>query len=109
METVSRHLGAGDGTITGCLATDELDAALADAWHPREIDPRHLAFLQYTSGSTGSPKGVMVSHGNLIANSRLIHQCFEDSSGSLGVSWLPPTTTWVWSGASSSPCTWGPR
>ena len=52
-----------------CLATDTLDLNLAEGWQAPRISDQSLAFLQYTSGSTGSPKGVMVSHGNLLHNS----------------------------------------
>ena len=71
------------------LATDEIPDALAERWEEPAIAPDTLAMLQYTSGSTSRPKGVMVSHGNLMANIRAIHQAFglqhEDSS----VFWLP--------------------
>ncbi|NJN76783.1 MAG: fatty acyl-AMP ligase, partial [Synechococcaceae cyanobacterium RL_1_2] len=46
--------------------------------------------MQYTSGSTGDPKGVMISHGNLVHNSYLIREYFETETGSSVVSWLPP-------------------
>jgi acyl-CoA synthetase (AMP-forming)/AMP-acid ligase II/acyl carrier protein len=49
-----------------------------------------LAYLQYTSGSTSAPKGVMISHGNLIRNSALIHRSFATSAASRGVAWIPP-------------------
>src|SRR5262249_20832463 len=48
-----------------------------------------LAFLQYTSGSTGVPKGVMVSHRNLLHNSAMLAYAFEYSGESRCVSWLP--------------------
>lgn len=48
-----------------------------------------LSFLQYTSGSTGSPRGVMVSHRNLLANLELIRQTFGTSEDSVAVFWLP--------------------
>jgi len=47
-----------------------------------------VAFLQYTSGSTGDPKGVMVSHRALSENIRLISQ-LQAVFGSVGVMWLP--------------------
>jgi amino acid adenylation domain-containing protein len=72
------------------LATDNLDTNLADSWRPPIIENSTLAFLQYTSGSTGIPKGVMLSHGNLLHNSHRIQQCFEHTSHSRGVIWLPP-------------------
>ncbi|WP_158104500.1 beta-ketoacyl synthase N-terminal-like domain-containing protein [Amycolatopsis kentuckyensis] len=49
-----------------------------------------VAFLQYTSGSTADPKGVMVSHGNLVANSKTAERSFGFSVDSSAVSWLPP-------------------
>jgi acyl-CoA synthetase (AMP-forming)/AMP-acid ligase II len=47
------------------------------------------AFLQYTSGSTSQPKGVIVSHGNLMHNEQLIQQAFDQSESSVIVGWLP--------------------
>lgn len=72
------------------LATNSLTNDLAQAWLPQKIHSDTLAFLQYTSGSTGNPKGVMVSHSNLIHNSAAINHCFSDTANSVGVSWLPP-------------------
>jgi acyl-CoA synthetase (AMP-forming)/AMP-acid ligase II len=65
-----------------------LRARAAD-WRPPLIRDESLAFLQYTSGSTGEPKGVMVSHGNLMANSRHIAQAFGHSTDSRGLVTLP--------------------
>ncbi|MEY3826019.1 MAG: hypothetical protein RLZZ148_833, partial [Cyanobacteriota bacterium] len=73
--------------ILECVATDTLE--LAKDYQPQTIKAEQLSFLQYTSGSTGSPKGVMVSHGNLIDNSALIHHHFADTPTSMGLSWLP--------------------
>ncbi|HZG51912.1 MAG TPA: AMP-binding protein, partial [Pyrinomonadaceae bacterium] len=72
------------------LTTDDLPDALADEWRaPAEIDERTLAFLQYTSGSTAAPKGVMVTHGNLLSNERMIRRACEHTEDSTFVGWLP--------------------
>ncbi|SHN31650.1 non-ribosomal peptide synthetase [Rhizobacter sp. OV335] len=75
------------------IALDELDAgddtALAAAWQPHAPHDGDIAFLQYTSGSTSAPKGVMVSHGNLMANERAIGEGFEVGADDVFVSWLP--------------------
>ena len=70
------------------IATNRL-VADADDWRPVAIAPERLAFLQYTSGSTGNPRGVMISHGNLLANQALIKESFGHSKSSTLVGWLP--------------------
>ena len=59
-----------------------------DQWFPEVHDPEELAFLQYTSGSTGSPRGIMLTHGNLMNSLATMHR--EDIEGAVGVNWLPP-------------------
>ncbi|MEM7034729.1 MAG: MupA/Atu3671 family FMN-dependent luciferase-like monooxygenase [Chloroflexota bacterium] len=71
------------------LATDTLEPQVAAAWQRPDITQDSLAFLQYTSGSTSTPKGVMVSHGNLISNATAIQEKFEDIEDKTGVIWLP--------------------
>jgi len=56
----------------------------------RPLRPDDIAFLQYTSGSTGDPKGVMVSHGNLIANAIATNAAMALDSDVVNVTWLPP-------------------
>ncbi|MGB3201700.1 MAG: AMP-binding protein [Nodosilinea sp.] len=73
-----------------CLSTDGLQSDLAQQWHPPAVKAETLALLQYTSGSTALPKGVMISHDNLLHNSDLISRCFGNTATSRGVSWLPP-------------------
>ena len=60
-----------------------------DDWTPPAITADALAILQYTSGSTGVPKGVMVSHGNLVANEAAITAAVGITAASRTVGWLP--------------------
>ncbi len=71
------------------LASDAADQADADAWHPVSPRPDDLAVLQYTSGSTGDPKGVMLTHGCILHNIAGISRAMKLERGSIGVSWLP--------------------
>jgi acyl-CoA synthetase (AMP-forming)/AMP-acid ligase II/acyl carrier protein len=72
------------------LTTDNIKPELAQQWQKPAIANHTLAFLQYTSGSTAMPKGVMVTHGNLLHNLEQIYQCFQHTPHSQGVIWLPP-------------------
>jgi acyl-CoA synthetase (AMP-forming)/AMP-acid ligase II len=58
-------------------------------WKEPELSESTLAFLQYTSGSTGSPRGVMVSHGNLLHNEAMIKDSFRHDDRTVVVGWLP--------------------
>ncbi|WP_245721535.1 fatty acyl-AMP ligase [Nocardia crassostreae] len=70
------------------LAVDGLPAA-DGGFDATPLDADSLAFLQYTSGSTSNPKGVMVSHGNLAANQEMIRQAFGHDENSTFVGWTP--------------------
>jgi amino acid adenylation domain-containing protein len=71
------------------LEVDGLPDGAADSWRELSLKADDLAFLQYTSGSSGTPKGVMISHGNLLTNQRMIQEAFGTDAGSVVVSWLP--------------------
>jgi len=71
------------------IATETISDAMASAWSRPDIDWDTLAFLQYTSGSTSMPKGVMVSHGNLIYNSEMILHAFGTGPNDKMLTWLP--------------------
>src|SRR4051794_5668615 len=77
------------GQLPQWIATDEIDRALAGAWHRPTVSGDTVAFLQYTSGSTASPRGVVLTHDNLLANSDLTHRLFGTSDATAAVSWLP--------------------
>ncbi len=75
------------GVVTAtALIESRVAAPLGPQLHSRGDD---LALLQYTSGSTGNPKGVMLTHANLLANVRSIGAALALRSDDTGVSWLP--------------------
>jgi len=71
------------------IATDRLEADAQQAWQMPAIHSQTIVFLQYTSGSTAAPKGVMVSHQNLLHNERMIQQAFGHDMATCVVGWLP--------------------
>ncbi|WP_051767848.1 non-ribosomal peptide synthetase [Amycolatopsis vancoresmycina] len=76
------------GVPAAWLATDTAPAAGARPGVRHNAD--RIAFLQYTSGSTGQPKGVVITHANLLHNSAFIRDRFGHTAESRGVIWLPP-------------------
>jgi acyl-CoA synthetase (AMP-forming)/AMP-acid ligase II/acyl carrier protein len=95
LTTLDPDLLSADAATNQWIATDEIDAALAEKWQAPAISANDLAFLQYTSGSTSDPKGVMVSHGNLLNNLECIRRSFgigeseDDRVWATGAFWLP--------------------
>ncbi|MBV7337985.1 AMP-binding protein [Chloroflexi bacterium TSY] len=71
------------------VATDQLAQENANAWEKTECTDTSLAYLQYTFGSTSIPKGMMVSHGNLLYNMAAIAEGLVHGAEDLMVSWLP--------------------
>ena len=72
-----------------CIVTDGIDDSRGIAWNKPDINGETLAFLQYTSGSTGNPKGVMVTHNNLLYNGKDAHKILDFNEHSVVVTWLP--------------------
>jgi acyl-CoA synthetase (AMP-forming)/AMP-acid ligase II len=72
------------------LALEDATIGAPTLWKAPEMSGETPALIQYTSGSTSAPKGVVLSHANLLHNSELIRRSFGHSSRSRGVIWLPP-------------------
>lgn len=70
------------------IATDQIDDGHGPCTLP-EVPASGVAVLQYTSGSTGSPKGVIITQGNLVSNSTMIGHAFRIRSNDVFVNWLP--------------------
>jgi 1-acyl-sn-glycerol-3-phosphate acyltransferase len=84
---VAALLRAEAPTLTAVLTPAELDCEAMPLLY--RAAPEDIAFLQYTSGSTGDPKGVILSHANLLANLRAMGEAVAVSSDDVFVSWLP--------------------
>lgn len=71
------------------LTSDSVTEGMEKDWQEPAITGEALAFLQYTSGSTSVPKGVMLSHSNLLHNEQLIRKVFRQNADSVIAGWLP--------------------
>jgi acyl-CoA synthetase (AMP-forming)/AMP-acid ligase II len=71
------------------IASDEIADHESAAWRDPKVQADSAAFLQYTSGSTAAPKGTVVTHGNVLANERMICAGFEHTENSVVLGWLP--------------------
>lgn len=69
--------------------TESLPTASNGLWPGTDPQPEDIALLQYTSGSTGDPKGVMVSHGNCVHNAAETDELWPCAPDGTVVSWLP--------------------
>ncbi|MDT3737834.1 MAG: AMP-binding protein [Denitratisoma sp.] len=86
-KAVAALLSARVPSLAGIVTPQEIDAEPAPLCH--RARPEDIAFLQYTSGSTGDPKGVVLTHANLLANLRAMGPAFKVTSEDVFVSWLP--------------------
>lgn len=71
------------------IDTEQIDLEKADGWQDPEVDKDVLAYLQYTSGSTSTPKGVMLSHYNLMHHAAYLQKACGYDTNSVTVTWMP--------------------
>jgi fatty-acyl-CoA synthase len=97
-ESVAKLLRPHVKTLRGVVTAERLSAdegSEAETWTRvgdgihHSVQGEDIAFLQYTSGSTGNPKGVVLTHANLLANIRSIREALKLAQDDVAVSWLP--------------------
>jgi acyl-CoA synthetase (AMP-forming)/AMP-acid ligase II/acyl carrier protein len=71
------------------LASEEIDLELASDWQQLHIPSDRLAYLQYTSGSTSTPKGVAIAHDNLLHHCTYLQKYCAYTPNSVSVTWMP--------------------
>ncbi|GBF79412.1 fatty acyl-AMP ligase [Aphanothece sacrum] len=71
------------------IDTATVDLSLSEKWQDPKVDKDALAYLQYTSGSTSTPKGVMLSHFNLMHHAGYLQQACGYDSKSITTTWMP--------------------
>jgi amino acid adenylation domain-containing protein len=86
---LDRQLARRPGVLWQAAEGAEMERG-AEEWREPEVSGESLAFLQYTSGSTSTPKGVMLRHANLLANLEQIRVSFAQTPADRTVIWLPP-------------------
>ncbi len=96
-----------DSPPGGWLATDRPAEGIESEWKPPHLRGDSLAMLQYTSGSTSSPKGVMLSHANLLENLAMIHEAYAIDASTRVLSWLPLYHDMGLIGCVLGPAVWG--
>jgi long-subunit acyl-CoA synthetase (AMP-forming) len=91
--TAIEHIVVVDGAPEGTLSLQDVEAAAPEgfdfdaAW--RAVEPDDVVTLIYTSGTTGPPKGVELTHANILAEIRAVHAALPAQPGGRGVSFLP--------------------
>jgi acyl-CoA synthetase (AMP-forming)/AMP-acid ligase II/thioesterase domain-containing protein/acyl carrier protein len=76
------------------MATESIPLELANDWKRPPIHAETLAILQYTSGSLAAPKGVMVSHRNVLENERMLQESHDYTEDNTFVGWIPLAHDW---------------
>lgn len=88
VQTLARLLQPKVPTLQHVLTHRDLEGAASDGTRPA-VEAEDIAFLQYTSGSTGDPKGVVLTHANILANIRAMMLAAAATPQDVFVSWLP--------------------
>jgi acyl carrier protein len=85
---VAQLLKSQVGSLRNVITVEEL-VSQTEEFLPPPIKASDIAFLQYTSGSTGNPKGVVLTHANMLANIRVMGEAVRANSNDVFISWLP--------------------
>ncbi|MBS0558863.1 MAG: fatty acyl-AMP ligase [Proteobacteria bacterium] len=93
-EELERRLAAAADADLDLIFADRIPAAADPAWRPAAPAGEDIAVLQFTSGSTGNPKGVCVTHANILHNCTLLESVCGSAPDLKLVSWLPNFHDW---------------
>lgn len=87
-KVIAQLLKSQVGSLRDVVTVEELTSHTTP-FLPPVISASDIAFLQYTSGSTGNPKGVVLTHANLLTNIRAMGEAVKADSNDVFISWLP--------------------
>ena len=90
LATAPEDLATLESLRARAFLVDELEA-LGRSGKPYRARPADVAFIQFSSGSTSEPKGVVLTHANLVANIRGISQVLQLTANDVSLSWMPLT------------------
>lgn len=89
LSSKGEHVPGNIASACQMIYLDEIDLSGENLWRRPHVRGDDLALIQFTSGSTSAPKGVAITHANVLHNSESIRRDFRNTRDDVGVTWLP--------------------